>query len=145
MGLIDFVLGLVGLGKGEFPVEDLKVIEEKWPGAETTSTGLKFVVTRPGAGGPKPPSGARVKAHYTGTLLTGSKFDSSRDRGEPFEFKVGVGQVIRGWDEAFQDMTRGEKRTLIIPPQLGYGSRGAGGLIPPDATLVFDVELIDFS
>jgi peptidylprolyl isomerase len=142
---MDVVLGLLGLGKGEFPVEDQKVIAEKWPGAETTPSGLKYVVDRPGDGGPRPPAGSRVKAHYTGTLLSGSKFDSSRDRGEPFEFQVGVGQVIRGWDEAFQDMTRGEKRTLIIPPQLGYGSRGAGGLIPPDATLIFDVELIDFS
>ena len=145
MGIVDFFLGLVGLGKGEFPVEDQKVIAEKWPGAETTPSGLKYVVNKAGDGGDRPPAGSRVKAHYTGTLLTGSKFNNSHDRGKPFEFKVGVGQVIRGWDEAFQDMTRGEKRTLIIPPQLGYGSRGAGGLIPPDATLVFDVELIDFS
>lgn len=118
-------------------------IEKRWPNAITTSTGLKYVVTQKGAGG-KPSKGARVKAHYTGTLLDGKKFDSSVDRGQPFEFQVGMRQVIAGWDEAFSDMAKGEKRTLIIPPALGYGARGFPGAIPPNATLVFDVELIDF-
>jgi peptidylprolyl isomerase len=120
-------------------------ITSRWPDAFVTSTGLRFVVTQPGDGGSHPIAGQKVTAHYTGTLLDGTKFDSSVDRGQPFQFQVGKSQVIRGWDEAFLEMTRGEKRTLIIPPKLGYGSRGAGGVIPPDATLIFEVELLDFA
>ncbi|MFH1378999.1 MAG: peptidylprolyl isomerase [bacterium] len=120
------------------------LIESKWPKAVTTPSGLRYVVTQKGTGSKKPGKGSNVKAHYTGTLLDGTKFDSSVDRGQPFEFPVGMGRVIPGWDESFLDMKKGEKRTLIIPPQLGYGDRGAGNLIPPNATLIFDVELIDF-
>jgi peptidylprolyl isomerase len=108
----------------------------------TTPSGLKYIVTAAGKGG-MPAKGTRVKAHYTGYLTNGTKFDSSVDRGRPFEFNVGMGMVIAGWDEAFLGMRKGEKRRLIIPPSLGYGESGAGP-IPPNATLVFDVELIDF-
>ena len=111
----------------------------------TTASGLKYIVTQKGpVGGAKPAKGTKIKVHYTGRLTDGTIFDSSVQRGQPFEFAVGTGQVIAGWDEALLDMTKGEKRTLIIPPNLGYGDRGAGGVIPPNATLIFDVELIDF-
>lgn len=144
MGILDLFSRLFG-GAAGFPEGDLPVVEKRWPGAVVTPSGLRYVVLCKGDGGDRPRAGARVKAHYTGTLLSGKKFDSSHDRGKPFEFAVGMGKVIRAWDEALLDMTRGERRTLIIPPGLGYGSRGAGRDIPPDATLVFEVELVDFS
>ncbi len=107
----------------------------------TTDSGLKYVDVVEGNGA-TPQSGQTVVVHYTGTLEDGSKFDSSRDRGQPFSFRIGVGQVIRGWDEGVGTMKVGGRRTLIIPPELGYGTRGAGGVIPPNATLIFDVELL---
>ena len=119
------------------------VIKQMWPNAVKTSTGLMYVLVEEGQGN-KPARGAKVKAHYTGKLLDGKKFDSSVDRGQPFEFNVGMRQVIAGWDEAFLDMKKGEKRTLIIPSGLAYGDRGHPPVIPAKATLVFDVELIDF-
>jgi len=120
------------------------IIAEKWPGATTTSSGLKYIIKKEGTG-EAPAPGTTVVAHYNGVLLeNGWKFDSSYDRGEPIKFQVGIGRVIPGWDEALISMKKGEKRLLIVPPELAYGSRGAGGTIPPDAWLVFDVELINF-
>jgi peptidylprolyl isomerase len=111
----------------------------------TTSTGLQIIDTKPGTGA-SPKTGQTVTVHYTGWLYEngarGKKFDSSVDRNEPFEFPIGQGRVIRGWDEGVGTMKIGGKRTLIIPPALGYGARGAGGAIPPNATLIFDVELL---
>lgn len=113
------------------------------PGKEvTTESGLRMIIHKDGDGS-MPIAGQTVVAHYTGLLEDGTKFDSSHDRGAPFEFPVGQGRVIPGWDEAFLLMSRGEKRTLIIPPDLGYGEKGAGP-IPPNSTLIFEVELVDF-
>jgi peptidylprolyl isomerase len=110
-----------------------------------TASGLEFEDTVIG-NGPSPSKGQRCSMHYTGWLwengAKGSKFDSSVDRGEPFEFQIGVGQVIKGWDEGVASMKVGGKRTLRIPPELGYGARGAGGVIPGGATLRFEVELL---
>jgi peptidylprolyl isomerase len=111
----------------------------------TTASGLQITDSKVGSGA-QPKTGQICVMHYTGWLYEngakGAKFDSSLDRGEPFEFQIGMGQVIKGWDEGVATMKVGGKRTLIIPPQLGYGARGAGGVIPPNATLIFDVELL---
>lgn len=113
---------------------------------ETTASGLKIIDTEVGTGA-QPNTGQTAIVHYTGWLYDngekGTKFDSSVDRGQPFGFKIGTGQVIRGWDEGVATMKVGGKRTLILPPELGYGASGAGGAIPPNATLIFDVELLD--
>ena len=107
--------------------------------------GLKYTDTKTGDGATATP-GNKVSVHYTGWLYNnaakGAKFDSSVDRGQPFQFTLGARQVIAGWDEGVAGMKVGGKRTLIIPPELGYGARGAGGVIPPNATLMFDVELL---
>jgi len=111
----------------------------------TTVSGLQYEDTTPGTGA-EAQAGQQVKVHYTGWLyqngVKGAKFDSSKDRNDPFQFGLGRGQVIRGWDEGVQGMKVGGTRVLVIPPQLGYGARGAGGVIPPDATLLFEVELL---
>ncbi len=111
----------------------------------TLPSGLKYQDEVVGTG-PEPKAGQQVTVQYTGWLdeggKKGKKFDSSRDRNQPFSFPLGAGQVIKGWDEGVATMKTGGKRTLIIPPQLGYGARGAGGVIPPNATLIFDVELL---
>lgn len=114
----------------------------------TTASGLKFEDTRQG-NGPTAAAGQSVRVHYTGWLYNdgnpGRKFDSSKDRGDPFSFTLGAGMVIRGWDEGVAGMQVGSTRRLVIPPQLGYGERGAGGAIPPNATLLFEVELLSVS
>jgi peptidylprolyl isomerase len=107
----------------------------------TTASGLKYKDIVEGTGA-SPTIGKSVTVHYTGTLTDGSKFDSSRDRNQPFSFPIGAGRVIKGWDEGVATMKIGGRRELVIPPELGYGARGAGGVIPPNATLIFDVELL---
>jgi FKBP-type peptidyl-prolyl cis-trans isomerase FkpA len=111
----------------------------------TTHSGLQYEDTTAGTGATATP-GQEVRVHYTGWLYDGGtagrKFDSSKDRGDPFEFSLGAGMVIKGWDEGVAGMQVGGTRRLVIPPQLGYGARGAGGVIPPNATLLFEVELL---
>jgi peptidylprolyl isomerase len=112
---------------------------------QTTPSGLQYEDTKPGEGS-SPTTGQTCVMHYTGWLwkdgAKGAKFDSSVDRGRPFEFQIGQGMVIKGWDEGVATMKIGGKRTLVIPPELGYGARGAGGVIPANATLLFEVELL---
>ena len=108
----------------------------------TTSSGLSYVDQVIGTG-EVAVAGKTTTVHYTGWLTNGQNFDSSVDRGQPFRFPLGAGRVIRGWDEGVAGMKAGGKRTLIIPPEMGYGARGAGGVIPPNATLIFDVELLE--
>lgn len=116
--------------------------EKRTQAMMTTASGLKYVDLVVGKGA-SPVRGKQVTVHYTGTLENGTKFDSSVDRRQPFSFVIGVGQVIKGWDEGVMGMKVGGKRKLVIPSSLGYGARGAGGVIPPHATLLFDVELLD--
>lgn len=124
-------------------VQEKAGAKEKTAAAKTVTaaSGLKYVDAKVGSGA-SPVKGKQVKVHYTGTLENGKQFDSSVGR-EPFSFVIGVGQVISGWDEGVMSMKVGGKRKLIIPSKLGYGERGAGGVIPPNATLLFDVELLD--
>ena len=138
--VFSFMLTTTNLCLGKVEV---KVIPNKADDSKTTKTasGLQFIDLVPGKGA-SPKQGQKVKVHYTGWLTNGSKFDSSVDRGEPFDFIIGIGQVIKGWDEGVSTMKIGGKRKLIIPSELGYGARGAGSAIPPNATLIFEVELL---
>ena len=129
------------LAAHETRISPISPKEKAMDSAVSTPSGLKYIDEVVGTG-VSPQPGQMVTVHYTGTLTDGTKFDSSLDRGQPFTFQIGVGRVIRGWDEGVMSMKVGGKRRLIIPPQLGYGARGAGGVIPPNATLLFEVELI---
>ncbi|MES2778646.1 MAG: FKBP-type peptidyl-prolyl cis-trans isomerase [Bacteroidota bacterium] len=134
----------------QFEVELMEVIEGPKPfdvkGKDTlaTASGLKYIIVEKTKDGmaPQAEAGKMVNVHYTGMLLDGKVFDSSRERGTPFQFTLGQGQVIKGWDEGIALMRVGDKMRLIIPSDLGYGANGAGGVIPPNATLIFDVELM---
>src|SRR5574344_2691583 len=117
-------------------------IDKRWPGAVKTPSGLRYVIIKEGQGTASPKMGQTVTAHYKGTLMNGKMFDSSIVRNEPIRFKVG--QMIEGWNEALLTMHKGEKRQLIIPPELGYGVQGYPGVIPPNSYLIFDIELLDF-
>jgi len=118
-----------------------KIMTTPQSSAVTTASGLTYIITQNGTGA-QLKAGDTIIVNYTGLLTNGLKFDSSLDRGEPFSFPLGAGRVIKGWDEGFQKLKIGDHAMLIIPPSIGYGERGAGGVIPPDATLVFIVEVI---
>jgi len=119
-----------------------KFVKEKFPNAKKTASGLHYIIEKEGTG-VQATAGKNVSVHYTGTLADGTKFDSSYDRNQPLPFVLGQGQVIKGWDEGIALLKVGGKAKLIIPSDLGYGERGAGGVIPPNATLIFDTELVD--
>ena len=141
--LLDNIGGDKRAKEKERMAQEQALIKEKYPKAVTTDSGLMYEVIQEGSGTEKPSTGDNVSAHYTGMFMDGRKFDSSVDRGQPIQFPVGTGRVIKGWDEALLDMKKGEKRILIIPPDLAYGPRGRGP-IPPNSTLIFEVELVDF-
>ncbi len=128
----------------QLSTDDELVLAKMYGTAHKLPSGLRYVVRAPGTGDATPKLGDEVICHYAGRLLDGTEFDSSFRRGVPFIFRLGTGAVIRGWDEAFATMKKGEKRTLIIPHWLAYGEKGTRGKIGPRATLIFEVELIDW-
>ncbi|HVT74050.1 MAG TPA: FKBP-type peptidyl-prolyl cis-trans isomerase [Lacunisphaera sp.] len=143
-----FLLGLGGAPllaqREKLPPDDLEIVEKKWPNAKRTYTGLRYLVLQPGdQKGPTPVPGNFVSVAYKGMLLNGTVFDEA-DADKPLHIRVGRGNLIYGWEEAIQKMHKGEKWILIVPSELGYGVRGRAPTIPRDATLVFEMELVDF-
>ncbi len=128
----------------QYSTEDDQIISRTYPDARKLPSGLRYVVRNPGTGTETPKRGETVICNYAGRLLDGTEFDSSYRRGIPFQFRLGMGAVIKGWDEAFAMMHKGERATLIVPYWLAYGANGQPPKIPPKATLVFEVELIDW-
>ncbi len=131
-------------GQPQLSTEDDIRLAKDYGTAKKMTSGLRYIVRAPGTGDATPKIGEEIIAHYEGRLLDGTTFDSSYRKGIPFVFRSGVGAVIRGWDEAFLTMKKGEKRTLIIPYWLSYGEKGQPPKIPPKATLIFEVELLDW-
>jgi len=146
------VSGLLALGatpslqaqREKLPAEDLEFVEKTWPDAKKTMTGIRYVVMREGEG-PNPKPGDKVNVLYVGRLLNGKVFDQAEDPAQPFTFRVRREMVIEGWDQILQLMKKGEKRLVIIPPELGYGTRGQPPKIGRNATLVFEIELLSFA
>jgi len=131
-------------GSSQLSTADADIVRAKYPNAHRSPTGLLYVVRAPGEGVATPQVGQEVIVNYDGRLLDGTPFDSTYKRGVPFTFRLGTGAVIKGWDEAFLTMHKGERRTLIVPYWLAYGAEGRAPSIPPKSTLVFDVEILDF-
>lgn len=145
---LSFVLGFSGAPallaqREKLPPADLEFVEKTWPEAKKTNTGIRYMIMREGEGEmPKP--GDKVSVLYIGRLLDGKVFDQAQDKSQPFTFRVRRDMVIEGWDQVLQHMKRGEKRLVIIPPELAYGTRGQPPKIPRGATLVFEIELLEF-
>ena len=135
-------IGLEAAPRGTYPAEDEDVIDREWPGYMETPSGLRYLVQQEGTGA-KPLRGMKISVVYTAFLIDGTKFNENLDRENPFTFSLGGGEVILGWEEAFADMRKGEKRVLIVPQALGYGLRGLGEKVPRRATLIFFVEVVD--
>ena len=145
LGLLLLVLlpvPLLQAQREKLPPEDLEFVEQNWPNATKTDMGIRYVILREGRG-PVPAPGELVALIYTGRLLDGTTFDQSVDPARPFVFRVGRDLVIQGWDYAVQQMQRGERRLIIIPPELAYGTRGSPPRVPRNATLVFVIELLE--
>lgn len=128
----------------QYTLSDEQLIAQTYPTAHKLPSGLRYVVRNPGTGDATPAAGSLITCNYSGRLLDGTEFDSSYRRGVPFSFRLGTGAVIKGWDEAFALLHKGERATLIVPYWLAYGAKGQPPKIPPKATLVFEVELIDW-
>jgi FKBP-type peptidyl-prolyl cis-trans isomerase len=127
----------------KLPPDDLEFVEKTWPEAKKTSTGIRYIVLQPGNGEAGKP-GDRAAVLYVGRLLNGTEFDRNQDREHPFSFRVARGMVIEGWEQILQQMKPGEKRLVIVPPELAYGTRGQPPKIPRNATLVFEMEVLEF-
>jgi FKBP-type peptidyl-prolyl cis-trans isomerase len=133
----------VNAQREKLPLEDLLIVEKQWPQAKKTNTGMRYIIQREGTGeSPKP--GDSVSVLFVGKLIDGQVFDQTQDASGPFTFRLSRMEVIDGWDQILQLMKRGEKRLVIIPPELAYGSRGQPPKIPRNATLVFEIDLLDF-
>jgi len=147
------LLALLGLGaiplhaqREKLPMEDLEFVEKKWPVTKRTYTGLRYIVLKPGEkNSAMPEKGMEVAVLYKGMLLDGTVFDQSPDTEHPLRIRLGRGNLVEGWEEALQKMHKGEKWLLIVPPEMAYGARGKLPAIKRDATLVFEMELVDFS
>lgn len=147
------LLALLGLGaiplhaqREKLPMEDLEFVEKKWPVTKRTYTGLRYIVLKPGEkNSAMPEKGMEVAVLYKGMLLDGTVFDQSPDAEHPLRIRLGRGNLVEGWEEALQKMHKGEKWLLIVPPEMAYGARGKLPAIKRDATLVFEMELVDFS
>lgn len=145
------LLALLGLAplhaqREKLPMEDLEIVEKKWPEAKRTYTGLRYIILKPGdVAGPSPEKGMEVSVLYKGMLIDGTVFDQSPDEKSPLKMRLGRGGLIEGWEQAIQKMHKGEKWLLIIPPEMAYGARGRPPSIKRNATLVFEMELVDFA
>lgn len=142
-GVLALALPVVQAQREKLPPDDLAFVEKNWPEAKKTSTGLRYIVLKEGEGAEMPKAGSKVAVLYVGRLLDGKVFNELTDRANPFVFRVRRGEVIEGWEQILQQMKVGEKRMVIIPSELAYGTRGRPPDIPRSATLVFDIELVE--
>ena len=145
LALLGWAVAPLHAQREKLPMEDLEYVEKKWPETKRTFTGLRYIIMKPGdTAGPMPEKGMEVSVLYKGMLLDGTVFDQSPDADHPLKMRLGRGNLIEGWEQALQKMHKGEKWLLIVPPEMAYGARGKPPTIKRNATLVFEMELIDF-